>query len=67
MPTKEALEKLKAAKERMDAADAAHRAYIEDPGRKHTKEESEAMKNLGDKVSQAIAEYWKAFDDARGS
>ena len=62
MPTKEAIENLKTAQQRMDAAYEAHRAFIEDPRRQYTPKDNIENQRLLQNIQIAITAYWEAFD-----
>lgn len=64
MPTREALEDLRNAEERMKVAAAEHMAYIERPGRGYSPEERAENKRLLDSLERTMAEYWQAFERA---
>jgi hypothetical protein len=64
MPTREALENLKGAEERMEAAREEHLAFIERPDRQFSTERRAENRRLLDNVNRTIAEYWEAFERA---
>jgi hypothetical protein len=64
MPTREALENLKSADERMKAAGEELGAFIEQPDRKFSPEGRAENRRLLDNVNRTIAEYWAALERA---
>ena len=67
LPTRETLENVKRAEERMNAASKAQLAFRERPNPQYTPEEIEKNKRLLDNLRYAIAEYWEAFEHAAKS
>jgi hypothetical protein len=67
MPTREALEHLKSAEERMNVATEAHRAFLERPDRDYSPEERAENRRLLDNIQRTIDEYWEAFNRAARS
>jgi hypothetical protein len=62
MPTKEGLENLKTAQERLDAAFEAHHSFIENPRRQYTPKETLENQCLLQNLQLAMSGYWEAFD-----
>jgi hypothetical protein len=67
MPTAEALARLQQADQNMKAAQQAHLAFTERPGRTFSTEERAENRRLLDRIDQSIAEYWQAFEQAAQS
>jgi hypothetical protein len=67
MPTRETLENLKKAEERINAATEAHQEFIERPDRTFSPEERAVNRRLLDNMNHSIAEYWEAFELAARS
>ena len=64
MPTRRALETLRAAEERMKNAEEKLRSFIERPDRRYSSEEKAENKRLLDVLRIAMVEYSEAFEQA---
>ncbi len=67
MPTEEALRKLKLAEEEMKAAQKAHLAFIEESNRDFSEKGRAKNSALIDHLQKSIANYWRAFEEAKNS
>jgi hypothetical protein len=65
MLTPEALNNLREAGRRMQAATEAHRAFLEQPNRQYSPDERAESKRLQDAVRQRIDEYRQAFEKCK--
>ena len=60
-PSKEAVEKVRKASERMRQAHEAAVAFMERPDKTYSPNEIAEENRLNNAVSQSIADYWAAF------
>ena len=66
MPTREQLEKLNRAKQKMATGERALRDFVDRPDKKGTANERQTHKDLADQSQKANDEYVRALLDAYG-
>jgi len=63
-PSRETVERVRAASERMRQAQEEHRAFVELPNRSFSAEDVAENDRLSAAVKQAIDDFWEAFNAA---
>jgi hypothetical protein len=64
MPSKEAIQRVREARERMDQAHRGHQDSIDKSGRSHSQEQGTENTHLLRALSRSIADYFEAFEQA---
>jgi hypothetical protein len=67
MATEQALRKLKAAEEEMNAAQEALRAFIDNTNRDFSADTRAKHKALLARLQESMTNYWEAFEEAANS